>query len=1651
MAISQDDVNNWFATNPNASQQDIATAVQSLGGLSANPELAGMLGERFGTDANTVTNTYNNLTGGLPTTPVAPTVTRIEDLYQQILGRAPDAEGYKYWTDTYGTGPVTADVVAAFKSGAAPELANTGYMPSAPVTTPANFSSDAYFAANPDVATAYKADPFGLNADQYAQSHYTNYGAKEQRLADPNAIYDKIVQDAYSNIGRTGIGAGASNVDQPGLDYWKGELAAGRIAPDQFNSVFGNAVNVYKQQNPDDAYTQYVNNYQLGQQTDPLKTNLSNILSDKQISFDEANAIKSYQDQYGFSAADIARVTGRPIEEINQVLGARTNIIGQNITANLDNPLSLIDYAQTNKLSAKDLANASGGVLTEASAAALLDKGSTYQGRIELQSPEAYNQIKNLSAFTANENFGGKVQDYQIQLFTQLDTNKTGLPKQLEFEPVKTELRDDGEGGQYQVQTGGGLKTSGVAPIGGGHSSEGGSDPITGYTSTQPVTINGVPVFANYDVNGKLTGYTGDTRVTTWLDDKNRVVGNWDAEGNAKPRGMTSQGGGFIKGVSNDLAGGLADLGPIWTIAKIAYPALNLVDVALDVGRSEVNLGTGVKAAVGTAGYMDAGVNEMTALDGVNSTSGIDLGNAVSPAVQMTQNANNLRLGAAGVTAVQAAENGNYAPLLALGANVSGINKMPEVAASMNVLSAANAISTGDTSSLLTAAGNLTGSSDLKVAGAANRLINAINSGDQAALAVAGMQFSSAINANTGAATTTLRDAILGPKNIDTSKLQQGSTITPTGPTTPTTTTTTTPTNTTSTNTTSTVDTEFGNLDKAIEDQKTIPTKAPTFNDAYDAARSAYGPGKTFEWNGKTYSTDSRAENPTLAAASDATRLNNIGASTTAGGGRGSAASYANYDAAAAALGAANVNPNKGATQAEIDSYFGDGSAQYDPMGNVTMGSLNLADDKTALGRLVIDSNKAVGTAVQTGLSNLAQAGGEQVASFGGAAATVGLAGANNAWVQAGKSAENFGKSIETEASKQGTKNIVSSITAAEGFGGKLFAGVVSGFQNPGAAINLFTREGLQEVLPIGVAKSAAKVIGLFGAAGIDTALNAAESMGGVYNDTYKALIDKGVPADQADAAATRVGLAAGAITAVTSGIADAAVVKSIMRDANSSVGSAAAKTTLKEGVSENVEETATALATQYLTTGKIDWNAATTQGAIGQLVGGKTSGAITAGEGASNAADATPVTNIESVSNSVTTGLSSGKDLGATIDTSISTAIKSGESGPSVVSSAVTSAIAGGADVNATVDTAIGSAITNNVDSGSAISTTVGAAINSGADAATTITAAINSAANSNVDIHTSIDSSVTAAVKAGTDVNTAINAAVTAAVNAGVNTNVATNIATNAATNTNTNTNTDSNVVNADTVGDGSVDGSTGGSTPTPTTPPATNPATPAAAAKTSKGMGGGAAPLSASGTFLPPEPGKFKKISEDFTPLNPMLFALANVGPLKGTLEESLKEQKDEKKTMPSLMDFMFAPSVQPTIQPETPKTQLDEAPAPEEDQEQVVPAYAQGGLTGMHPMGEPQFFSQGGLGNMHVQGDGDGTSDSVPAMVAKDEFVLPADVVSSLGNGSSEAGASVLDQFVEIIRQHKQSNQPSELPPQSKGPLEYLSSAMKKGHA
>lgn len=105
---------------------------------------------------------------------------------------------------------------------------------------------------------------------------------------------------------------------------------------------------------------------------------------------------------------------------------------------------------------------------------------------------------------------------------------------------------------------------------------------------------------------------------------------------------------------------------------------------------------------------------------------------------------------------------------------------------------------------------------------------------------------------------------------------------------------------------------------------------------------------------------------------------------------------------------------------------------------------------------------------------------------------------------------------------------------------------------------------------------------------------------------------------------------------------------------------------------------------------------------------------------------------------------------------------------------------------------------------------------------------------------------------------------------------------------------------------------------------------------------------------------------------------------------------------------------------------------------------IPGHAEGGEIEEH---NPEFYSEGGLQHF-VQGGGTGTSDSVPAMLANGEFVLPADIVSGLGNGSNDAGAKVLDEFLKVIRAHKQSNNPKELPPDSKGPLGYLLEAKRK---
>tara|TARA_R110002020_G_scaffold70358_5_gene182588 strand:+ start:18 stop:1715 length:1698 start_codon:yes stop_codon:yes gene_type:complete len=99
---------------------------------------------------------------------------------------------------------------------------------------------------------------------------------------------------------------------------------------------------------------------------------------------------------------------------------------------------------------------------------------------------------------------------------------------------------------------------------------------------------------------------------------------------------------------------------------------------------------------------------------------------------------------------------------------------------------------------------------------------------------------------------------------------------------------------------------------------------------------------------------------------------------------------------------------------------------------------------------------------------------------------------------------------------------------------------------------------------------------------------------------------------------------------------------------------------------------------------------------------------------------------------------------------------------------------------------------------------------------------------------------------------------------------------------------------------------------------------------------------------------------------------------------------------------------------------------------------IPVEAQaGGLIQAYEMGGPPSpYFEG-----RVNGPGDGMSDSIPfsiegqqpAILSRDEYVLPADIVSMMGNGSSDAGAGKIDSFINDFRVQKYGR--GEQPPET----------------
>lgn len=96
-------------------------------------------------------------------------------------------------------------------------------------------------------------------------------------------------------------------------------------------------------------------------------------------------------------------------------------------------------------------------------------------------------------------------------------------------------------------------------------------------------------------------------------------------------------------------------------------------------------------------------------------------------------------------------------------------------------------------------------------------------------------------------------------------------------------------------------------------------------------------------------------------------------------------------------------------------------------------------------------------------------------------------------------------------------------------------------------------------------------------------------------------------------------------------------------------------------------------------------------------------------------------------------------------------------------------------------------------------------------------------------------------------------------------------------------------------------------------------------------------------------------------------------------------------------------------------------------------------AHGGYMGA---GSPLATMAGG-GQGPVAGPGTGRSDEIPARLSDGEYVIDAETVAMLGDGSSDAGARALDRFRANIRSHKgRALSQGRISPDAKPPEQYL---------
>jgi len=357
-----------------------------------------------------------------------------------------------------------------------------------------------------------------------------------------------------------------------------------------------------------------------------------------------------------------------------------------------------------------------------------------------------------------------------------------------------------------------------------------------------------------------------------------------------------------------------------------------------------------------------------------------------------------------------------------------------------------------------------------------------------------------------------------------------------------------------------------------------------TFANAYQTARNQLGPGQIFTWNGKQYSTDTREENPSLAAASDQIRAAQMGVAN----GKGT---YAGYDQTAVGDALSSLGT--------FDSFL---NATTEDGQKVIVGDKISKDLITPLVRIF-------------GLTT--RASGELAESMAGSLMAMNVIDKDSALMQA---ATQLKKSSEFAVGKdiaQAEKNVFDRVNKAEGAvekGKELFKAM---WDNPVTIFTLPFNEGVQEIAPLLTGVGAAKWIGKVAGLTVSAGMNAAEAAGANYNETVAMAQRSGMSPEEAHAAGQKSALAAGTVAAVLGPVAELPFIKRAAGDAvGDAIGSTVKRSVTaagREAVTEYPEEAIASIAADYFATGTFDPNKALTQATIASVTAGKTVGAFTA------------------------------------------------------------------------------------------------------------------------------------------------------------------------------------------------------------------------------------------------------------------------------------------------------------------------------------------------------------------------------------------------------------------------------------------------------